>query len=178
MHECLLLLIGYMKKNFRRSFKFIIGLSHTNNDLKQHFLSVISLETELTPFPNCSIAAARDIIQYKLMKISLFRFKSFDGTIFAYLNHHLLQYVSGNGLILHPNPLPATSNYSQGLQKGYELITYLNKRVLYQLSKWSMQTAVLKCDTFMHYCFWNSSESSDCDLQNTRFVKKGKLFIE
>ena len=94
------------------------------------------------------------------------------------LNHHLLQYVSGNGLILHPNPLPATSNYSQGLQKGYELITYLNKRVLYQLSKWSMQTAVLKCDTFMHYCFWNSSESSDCDLQNTRFVKKGKLFIE
>ena len=63
------------------------------------------------------------------------------------LKHHLLQYVSGNGLILHPNPIPATSNYSQGLQKGYELITYLNKRVLYQLSEWPMQTAVLKCDT-------------------------------
>ena len=58
------------------------------------------------------------------------------------LKHHLPQYILGNSLILHPNSLPATSKHSQGFQKVYELITYVNKRVLYQLSKWPMQTAV------------------------------------
>ena len=59
-----------------------------------------------------------------------------------------MTFFSDNSQILYSNALPATSNYDQGFQKRYELITYLNKRVLYQLSEWSMQTAVLNCDTF------------------------------
>ena len=63
------------------------------------------------------------------------------------LKNHLPQYVSGNSLILHANPLPATSNNIQGFRKGYELITYLSKKILYQMAK-ADNCPILKCDTF------------------------------